>query len=328
MTHDRYMDRCLQLAEQGLGSVSPNPLVGCVIVHNDIVIGEGFHAVYGGPHAEVNAIDDVHDHNLLKESTLYVSLEPCSHHGKTPPCVDLIIRKGIPEVVIGNTDPNPMVRGNGIERLKQNGVQVTTGILEDKGKWVNRTFFKAFEQNIPYITLKWAQTADGFMGTAGDSSISSRISNTYSDKLVHKLRSENDAILIGSNTLKADNPLLTNRLWNGKSPVRVILGNSVNISDYRISEASGETVQFPTEENQDLTPVLNKLVERGIHSVLVEGGGKILNSFIKQGLWDEMITITGDKIWGKGLPAPIPEDRPYKVEQIGQDSWSYYKNKK
>lgn len=321
------MNRCFQLAEMARGKVSPNPLVGCVIVHDGVIIGEGYHREFGGPHAEVNAIREVRDTSLLNNATLYVNLEPCSHYGKTPPCADLIVSRGIPKVVIANTDPNPDVNGSGIRRLREHGIEVITGIEAAQGERLNRTFFKAMRQQLPYVTLKWAQSADGFMSRLNGSDLPKKISNAYSDRLVHKLRSENDGILIGTATAIADNPLLTNRLWTGKSPVRIVLGSPIELNNYRLGMDPPETLQMQPEDHNNLKPVLHQLADRGIHALLAEGGSRVLTSFIQQGLWDEIMVIRSKEKWAGGIEAPALSMEPYRRETIGSDTWYFYKNK-
>ncbi|HET9131456.1 MAG TPA: bifunctional diaminohydroxyphosphoribosylaminopyrimidine deaminase/5-amino-6-(5-phosphoribosylamino)uracil reductase RibD, partial [Terriglobia bacterium] len=215
---EQLMRRCFDLALKGIGSVSPNPLVGCVITHNDEIIGEGWHKKYGGPHAEVNAIASVADQSLLPSATVYVNLEPCSHHGKTPPCADMLVAHRVKKVVISNVDSNELVAGKGIEKLRNAGIEVVTSILESEGRDLNRRFFTFMEQRRPYIILKWAQTTDGFMSRG--SYDPSRISNELTQQLVHRWRSEEDAFLVGTQTAAVDNPKLNVREWTGRNPVR------------------------------------------------------------------------------------------------------------
>lgn len=224
----QFMRRALELAEWGRGYVSPNPLVGCVIVHEDRIIGEGWHREYGGPHAEVNAVNSVENQALLSESTVYVTLEPCAHWGKTPPCANLLVEKKVKKVVIAATDSNPLVGGRGIEILKNAGIEVETGILEKDARWQNRRFFTQIEKQRPYVILKWAQTQDGFV--AKENFDSKWISNSHSRQLVHKWRAEEDAILVGKNTAAYDNPRLDVRDWVGKNPIRVVLDSKLELS--------------------------------------------------------------------------------------------------
>ena len=227
--HQSYIKRCLELAALGKGNVAPNPMVGSVIVHNNIIIGEGYHMQYGGPHAEVNAINAVHNKSLLEHSSIYVSLEPCSHHGKTPPCADLIIKSKIPHVVIASVDANAVVCGNGINKLKLAGIKVEVGVLEDESKRLNSAFNTFQNEKRPQVILKWAESADGFIDHHRNSRHESaaQISNPLSSMWVHKLRSETDAILVGRNTVNLDNPSLTTRKWFGKNPVRVIIDTNL-----------------------------------------------------------------------------------------------------
>lgn len=320
---EKFMYRCLQLAVSGLGSVAPNPLVGSVIVFNNQIIGEGYHKEYGQPHAEVVAINSVKSTEFIKHSTLYVNLEPCSHHGKTPPCADLIIAKKIPKVVIGSTDPNPLVCGNGITKLKNAGIEVVTGVLEKESNEVNKRFFTFLEKKRPYILLKWAQTKDGFMDFIRDENEIPHINWITSPELkilVHKWRSEEKAILVGSNTVKSDNPELTAREWIGENPIRIILDSTGEITtNYKILNTSAPTLIFNPKKNEIIENVkfiniefnqllLNTIFEYlynlNIQSVIVEGGKMLLETFISAGIWDEARILIGDKIFGEGLIAP------------------------
>lgn len=323
----RYMLRCLQLAKLGSGYVAPNPMVGAVLVHNDKIIGEGYHKKYGEAHAEVNCIDSVkaHEKHLIPQAVLYVSLEPCVHYGKTPPCTDLIIRNKIKKVVIGCIDSYTEVSGKGIEKLKQNGTDVTVGVLEDECRNLNNKFFIYQSLQRPYIILKWAQTADNKIGAIRNNRL--LISGKNANKLVHKWRSETAGILIGTNTAKLDDPELTNRLWNGNSPVRLIIDLDLKFSsDLKIFKNNATTIVFNLQKNSpEIHEPLNKQVyyyqvsarekiieevlracyELKIQSVLVEGGRKTLQSFIGKNLWDEARIITNTKMFvGEGLPAP------------------------
>jgi len=248
MTYDlKYMSRCLQLAQNGVGHVSPNPMVGAVLVCNDIIIGEGSHLRYGEAHAEPNAINAVKNKQLLAQSTLYVNLEPCSHYGKTPPCANLIVQSQIPRVVIGTLDPNPKVAGRGVEILRKAGVEVVVGVLEDECRELNKRFFIFQERNRPYVLLKWAQTADGFIdrNRTSKSELPLAISNETTKMLTHKMRSENQAILVGANTVLLDNPSLTVRNWSGRSPIRVAVDRLGRIpADYKILDGQITTIVF------------------------------------------------------------------------------------
>lgn len=318
---ETFMQRCLDLALLGIGDVAPNPMVGCVIVHNGIVIGEGYHMKYGSPHAEVNAIRSVKNQGLLTESTLYVSLEPCAHFGKTPPCSDLIIESRIPRVVIGTIDPFAEVAGKGIERMKQAGIEVEVGILEKKCRNLNRRFFTFHEKKRPYIILKWAQTLDGFIDTdRTEMQHPTWITNSLAKRLVHKQRSEESAILIGTNTAEYDNPALTVREWSGSQPIRMTIDRTGRLnSGLTIFDGKAPTwvftgIEKPDSENlkfikldfdRNILPQMMDELYRGeILSVIVEGGSELLNSFLEMNLWDEAFVYTGNQFFGKGVAAP------------------------
>lgn len=315
MNNILYMERALELAALGREWVSPNPMVGCVIVHEDKIIGEGFHQKFGEPHAEVNAVNSVADKSLLSEATVYVTLEPCSHYGKTPPCAELLIKHSVKKVVICNEDPFPIVAGKGIQMLKEAGIEVEVGLLADKGEELNKRFFKANRTGLPYVILKWAETADGFIANADGSPV--KISNTTTDVTVHRWRAEEDAILVGKNTVISDNPQLNVRHWiDGKNPVRVILDSKLELDKAKnIFDGSQKTLIFnsvlsKTENNvefiqsEDLIETLKMLKSHGVNSVLVEGGRQIHESFIRQELFDEIRIIKSSKILNKGIPAP------------------------
>jgi diaminohydroxyphosphoribosylaminopyrimidine deaminase / 5-amino-6-(5-phosphoribosylamino)uracil reductase len=319
--HSTYMKRCLGLARLGMGDVAPNPMVGCVIVHKGRIIGEGYHQKIGEAHAEVNAIRSVQDPELLKHSTLYVSLEPCTHFGKTPPCSDLIIASQIPHVVIGSIDSFAQVSGKGIEKMKQAGIKVETGILEVECRELNKRFFTFHEKKRPYILLKWAQTLDGFVDTDRTESLHPTwITNSLSKRLVHQQRSEESAILIGTNTAQYDNPALTVREWTGKQPVRMVidrkgrLNPNLQVFDGKVptwvftetSQTDAVNLKFiQLDFGQDIIPqLLEELYRREILSVVVEGGSILLKSFIRDGLWDEAFVYTGNQYFGKGVAAP------------------------
>ncbi|MDU1890146.1 MAG: bifunctional diaminohydroxyphosphoribosylaminopyrimidine deaminase/5-amino-6-(5-phosphoribosylamino)uracil reductase RibD [Dysgonomonas sp.] len=322
---ERYMFRCLQLALNGKGLVSPNPMVGAVVVHDGKIIGEGYHRQYGKAHAEVNAINSVENKSLLKESTIYVSLEPCSHYGKTPPCAQLIIDNNIPRVVVACLDPYPAVSGRGIKMLKDAGIEVTTGVLEKEAWILNKTFFTAQTKNRPYIYLKWAQTEDGFIDkerSTTDTVQPTIISNNFCRMLVHKNRAELDAIMIGTNTAINDNPSLTTRYWYGKNPVRIVLDRQGRIpSDYHLFDGNVKTIVFTEKDIYEnpkknvsfiriafdkhlLDNIFIELKKRNIHSILIEGGRQLLQSTIDQQLWDEAYIETAKINFGKGVKAP------------------------
>lgn len=334
------MQRTMELATLGLGSVSPNPLVGCVIVHEDNIIGEGWHKEYGGPHAEVNAIDSVKNKALLKESTAYVNLEPCAHHGKTPPCADLLISHHIKSVKISNVDANPLVGGKGIARMKENGIEVTTGLLEKEGLELNRRFFTFIQKKRPYIILKWAQTADGFI--ARENYDSKWISGEESRKLVHKWRSEESGIMVATNTAIYDNPKLDVRHWSGANPTRIVIDKNLKLSpDLNLFDGTIPTICYnlmkdkesngvsyvKISENELLIDIFNDLYQRGIQSIIVEGGAALHRSLISQGLWDEARVFISDIKFGEGIEA-AHIDMPYKEELIDTDRLLVYRNKK
>ena len=316
--HEFYMQRALDLAQNGKGNVSPNPLVGCVIVYENKIIGEGWHQKYGEAHAEVNAILSVNDKSLLPKSTLYVTLEPCAHFGKTPPCTHLIINNKIPKVVICNTDPFEKVAGKGVELLKNAQIEVITNILEHKGKWLNRRFFTFIEQKRPYIILKWAQTANGFV--AKENFDSKWISNTLSRKIVHKFRTEEDAILVGFNTALYDNPKLNSRDWQGKNPLRIVLDKNLALpQQHYLFDKSIPTICFNSVKNDKLfnldyihidfnileESILQHLTAINIQSIIIEGGSATLQRFIDKNLWDEARVFEGTKSFENGIKAPI-----------------------
>lgn len=320
MMQEQYMQRCLELAQRGKGNVSPNPMVGAVLVHDGRIIGEGWHKTYGQSHAEVNCIENVAatDKHLIPHSTMYVSLEPCAHHGKTPPCANRLVQERVKEVIICNTDPYEKVGGRGIQILKDNGINNTTGILEQEGRWVNRRFFCVQENKRPYIILKWAQSANGIFAPYGNKRY--QISNAYSNQLVHKWRTEEDAILIGTNTALADNPQLTARLWDGKNPLRIVIDRSLIlpnnlalfnqetdtwiVNDRKEEQSHNlQYIQLNFDE-QLLENLSQRLYNAGIQSLIVEGGAKLLNTYIEKGLWDEARVFTADKTIAQGIASP------------------------
>lgn len=318
MTQDeRYMLRALELAELGRGRVSPNPMVGCVIVWQDTIIGEGYHRQYGGPHAEPNAIEAVKDPEKLPESTVYVTLEPCAHFGKTPPCAALLVAKKVKKVIIALVDTNPLVGGKGIKMLQDAGIEVVTGILEQPARKLNKRFFTSIEKNRPYIILKWAQTVDGFV--ARKNYDSKWISNPSSRQMVHQWRAEEDAIMVGTNTAQYDNPRLNVRDWQGKDPLRIVLDRSLRLApslylfDHQIPTICYNSLKNSEEENlsfvklaQDLPLVdmLEDLQQRKIQSLIVEGGSFLLHKFIENELWDEARVFTGQRKFSEGITAP------------------------
>ena len=336
------MQRCLQLAQLGAGNVAPNPMVGAVLVHNNRIIGEGYHQQFGKAHAEVNCINSVTEANkqFIANSILYVSLEPCAHFGKTPPCANLIIEYKIPTVIIGCSDQYHEVNGKGIVKLKAAGIKVITGILEEKAKAINKKFFTFHYLQRPYIILKWAQSNDHTIAKADFSSL--QISNDFSNRLVHKWRSEEAAIMVGTNTALHDNPSLTNRLWQGKNPIRVIIDKKLQLpATHQLFSGEAKTIVFNLikneiadsvefcriDESQPALPqILYYLYQQNIQSLLVEGGAIVLQSFIDSGLWDEARIITNTKmIIGKGIAAPVLSNQLLiQSESRGNDFIEYY----
>lgn len=319
MTEDeRYMARALQLARHGELSTAPNPMVGAVIVYDGRIIGEGWHRKYGGPHAEVNAVRSVRpeDEPLLKDATIYVSLEPCSHWGKTPPCAELLVEKGFRRVVVGCEDPNEKVAGRGIRRLREAGAEVVVGVLEKECRWLNRKFFTFHTLHRPYITLKWAQSADGFIDRRRDSHADGapvRFSNAWTQTLVHRLRATHQAILVGRRTWELDAPSLTTRLWPGRNPERLILTNkptSDQTWDGEVSSGFYDGVLVQT-----IPPIVRGCVS--FQSILVEGGAQTLQSFLDADLWDEVFIEQSEIVLGDGIKAPEmkidPKGRPIHV---------------
>ncbi|MBL7912945.1 MAG: bifunctional diaminohydroxyphosphoribosylaminopyrimidine deaminase/5-amino-6-(5-phosphoribosylamino)uracil reductase RibD [Bacteroidia bacterium] len=323
MNHEHYMQLALDLAQQGWPNVAPNPMVGCVIVHNNTVVAQGYHESYGLAHAEVNAIHDLNTEIDPKECVLYVSLEPCSHHGKTPPCADLIIHKGFKTVVVACKDPNPLVSGNGIAKLKQAGINVIEGILEPEAKKLNKRFITFFEKKRPYYILKWAQTADGFISRdpLPANKADNKISGTEAQKMVHALRASEMAIMVGKNTVLADDPSLTTRLVEGKNPTRIFIDKNLEVREvFNIYAKDAETIVFNAvkDEIRDhiqfvklnfevniLSQISDKLVELNIQSVLVEGGTTLLNDFIQQNIFDEIWVFENPHLkFGTGKKAP------------------------
>lgn len=323
------MLRCLDLAQLGLGSTAPNPSVGCVIVHNNKIIGEGYTSPYGGAHAEVNAINSVEDASLLPASTLYVSLEPCAHYGKTPPCANLIVNKKIKRVVVACLDPFAKVNGAGIKMLMQAGIDVTVGVLEEEALEQNRRFITFHQEKRPYIILKWAETADGFVDGIRTSSTdpSLKITGDTANILVHKWRSEEAGIMVGKNTAMLDNPTLTTRKYKGKNPIRILLDEkSETPQTANIFNAEAETIVI-SENTHNLRSVLAELHARNIQSVLVEGGPTLHRSFYEAGLWDEIRRFVAPLNIGKGISALACTQTPQSETTIGADRLLTYRNR-
>ena len=342
------MLRCIEIAKNGLGTTAPNPMVGCVIVHDEKIIGEGFTSAYGGAHAEVNAINSVRDKNKLKAATLYVTLEPCSHFGKTPPCADLIIKYQVPKVIIGLVDPHEKVAGNGVKRLKASGCEVVTGILEKECREHHKRFLTFHEQKRPYIILKWAETSDRFIAPLkairNESPEPFWITNAYSQQLAHLWRSEEQAILVGTNTVLEDNPRLDVRHLTGKSPIRVILDRNLKISSgSHVLDKSIPTIILTEQMNTPrdtsaikyvyldymeglASKICGILYEENITSVIIEGGAHTLQTFIDANLWDEARVFTGRTSFSKGVKAPTFSGKFVHSKKISSDTLTIYRN--
>ena len=342
------MLRCLQIANNGLGSTAPNPMVGCVIVVDQRIIGEGFTSAYGGPHAEVNAINSVSDKTLLKKATLYVTLEPCSHFGKTPPCADLIIKHSVKKVVIGLLDPHEKVAGQGIEKLKSAGIEVVTNVLEAECREHHKRFLTFQEKKRPYIILKWAQTSNGYIAPIKELRSENAepfwITDSYSKQLVHQWRSQEQGILVGAKTVIEDNPKLNVREWSGKNPLRLILDpklridQAANVLDDTVrtiiftdsgkgNKNRNNTTFVPIDYKADVAgQICRALHKENIISVLIEGGSKTLQTFIDSGLWDEARVFTGNTTFKDGLRAPQLSGRHLSKKQVGRDTLNIYRN--
>jgi diaminohydroxyphosphoribosylaminopyrimidine deaminase / 5-amino-6-(5-phosphoribosylamino)uracil reductase len=330
--HEKYIKRCIDLAKNGLGTTYPNPLVGSIIVHNNKIIGEGWHKKSGEPHAEVNAINAVKDKSLLKNSTIYVSLEPCSHFGKTPPCCDLIIRNEIPNVVIGTVDPNEKVAGNGIKKLIEAGKNVTIGILEEECNELNKRFFTFHKKKRPYIILKWAESQDGFIAPATKSEQKPVwITNEFSRQLVHKWRSEEQAILVGTQTVIDDNPKLNTRDWFGNNPIRIVLDQNNRISkESHIFDNQAKTFlitknDFNFDKNL-ASQIATFLYDNNIQSVIIEGGRQTLQTFIDENIWDEARVFRGNILFENGTKAPILNSKRVEKKFILDDELLIFRN--
>ncbi|MDT0539993.1 bifunctional diaminohydroxyphosphoribosylaminopyrimidine deaminase/5-amino-6-(5-phosphoribosylamino)uracil reductase RibD [Croceitalea sp. P059] len=345
---EKYLLRCIQLAKNGLGSTAPNPMVGAVLVHNNEIIGEGYTSPYGGPHAEVNAINSVSDKSLLKSATLYVTLEPCSHFGLTPPCSDLIVSNTIPKVVIGLQDPHKKVAGKGIAKLRSAGCEVKIGVLENECREHHKRFLTFQERKRPYIILKWAESSDGFIAPEvlkrKNNPEPYWITNIHSRQLVHQWRSEEQAILVGTNTVKEDNPKLNVRDWQGNSPTRVIIdANLVLNSEHNIFDKSIKTivVHHHKAKAKKQTKIIYEAIDFGentisqlcsilykhhITSLIVEGGKKTLQSFIDENIWDETRIFKGTKVFETGLKAPKIIGELTSSKKIINDTLTVIKN--
>ncbi|WP_353184924.1 bifunctional diaminohydroxyphosphoribosylaminopyrimidine deaminase/5-amino-6-(5-phosphoribosylamino)uracil reductase RibD [Parapedobacter lycopersici] len=346
--HELYMRRCLELAQLGAGSVSPNPMVGALLVHDGKIIAENYHRIYGGPHAEALVIEDVKEKygdaaaHIFRESTMYVSLEPCAHYGKTPPCAGLLVQQQVGRVVVGCRDPFAAVNGKGIQILQEAGIEVVEGVLADEALWLNRRFITRIREQRPYVILKWAQTADGYLAPADGSQ--RWITGMEARQLVHRWRSEEDAVLVGARTVHADDPQLTVREWEGRNPKRVILDRQLTVpATARVKDGAAETIVFNDsktdwEENikyiavEDMDwylpqKVLYQLYLMDVQSLIVEGGRKTLDLFIAAGLWDEARVFSGADSWGEGIEAPVLHRKPRTVQAIGSDRLEIFYNK-
>ncbi|NNC50219.1 MAG: bifunctional diaminohydroxyphosphoribosylaminopyrimidine deaminase/5-amino-6-(5-phosphoribosylamino)uracil reductase RibD [Flaviramulus sp.] len=330
--HETYIKRCIEIAKNGLGATRPNPMVGCVITCNNKIIGEGYTSEYGGSHAEANAINSILDKNLLKQATLYVTLEPCSHFGKTPPCSDLIVKHQIPNVIIGCIDDNPEVSGKGIIKLEEAGCKVTVGVLEKDCKSHHKRFFTFHNKKRPYIILKWAETIDGFI--APESKYVTKpvwITNEISKQMVHKWRAEEQAILVGTNTVIEDNPRLTTRDWIGKNPIRIVIDKNEKLSKkHAVFNADAETIlvsknSFDFSKNV-AQQICDLLFQKNINSIIIEGGTRTLQTFIDENLWDEARVFKGMVKFKKGVKAPQLKGRLISEENIITDTLKIYTN--
>lgn len=343
MNDEQYIRRCFELALNGKGRVSPNPMVGAVLVYDGVIIGEGWHQQYGEAHAEVNCIDSVkpEDKHLISSSTMYVSLEPCAHHGNTPPCADRLVKEEVKRVVIANRDPFEKVDGKGVETLKRAGIITNVNLLETEGKWLNRRFFCYHQEKRPYIILKWAQTRDGFIAPITAERF--QITNNSSQHLVHKWRAEEDAIMVGYNTAINDDPELTARLWEGHNPLRIVIDKNLSISKKSkllnkkaktwLLNASKDSTDEHTKyvkvdfEKDIISQLMIRLFEAKVQSVIIEGGSILLDSFIKQGIWDEARVFTGNKYLKEGIKAPVVNRiTPATEQELSEDNLALYIN--
>ena len=342
--NEKYIRRCIELARNGLGTTYPNPLVGSVIVYDGKIIGEGWHKKSGESHAEVNAVKAVKDKSLLKKATIYVSLEPCSHFGKTPPCCDLIIKNNIPNVVIGTVDPNVKVAGNGIKKLIEAGIHVTVGVLEEECNALNKRFFTFHKKKRPFIVLKWAESQDGFI--APTEKLEKKpvwITNQYSRQLVHKWRTEEQAILVGTQTAIDDNPKLNARDWSGKNPIRLVIDQNNRIEkNNHIFDNQAVTIVFSKSidtikkentifeiidfEKDIAEQIVQILYQHQIQSVIIEGGRQTLQTFIDANLWDEARVFVGSIKFKEGTQAPTLAKNQFKKQSIGTDELTQTKN--
>jgi diaminohydroxyphosphoribosylaminopyrimidine deaminase/5-amino-6-(5-phosphoribosylamino)uracil reductase len=333
--HERFMRRAIDLASRGAGRVAPNPMVGAVLVHEDRIIGEGWHTQYGDPHAEVECLNSVapEDKPLISESTMYVTLEPCAHQGRQPPCAWRIVKEGIRKVVVGVDDPFPEVAGKGIAILREHGIDVTTGVCEEEARWMTRRFLHTQTKDRPYVILKWAQSADGFIAPSDCARF--QLSNHFSQTIVHKWRTEESAIMVGYQTALGDNPQLTARFWSGSQPLRIALDRFLRLPLMHhllddstptwlvniLEDSEGTTQRVRSSFESDMLPILlQRLKEAGKNSVIVEGGARLLNNFIAEGLWDEARIIVTPKRLRAGLLAPVlPRCKAAWKTNLGDD---------
>ena len=337
---ERFMQRAFELAKKGFLNVAPNPMVGCVITVDDKIIGEGYHQEYGKAHAEPNAIQSVQDKSLLGKSTIYVTLEPCAHYGNTPPCVDLILSVKPKKVVIANVDPNPLVAGKSVKKIADAGIEMKTGVLKEQGERLNKRFFTYMQKKRPFIILKWAQTQDGFI--ARKNFDSKWISNEHSRKLVHQWRSEEQAIMVGTNTAIYDNPRLDVRMVDGKNPIRILVDKKLVVpSTHYLFDQSEKTIVYNFLKNEKsnnvefvklsesanlLSQIMADLFDRKISSLFVEGGAFLLQSFINEGLWDEARVFIGKQTFDDGISAPYFNKRSSSQREIEGDVLRKYYN--
>ena len=332
--HENYIKRCISIGKNGLGKTRPNPMVGCVIVHNNKIIGEGYTSAYGSHHAEVNAINSVKNKIVLQNATLYVTLEPCSHHGKTPPCADFIIKHNIKTIVIGTVDDHSKVAGQGIKKLRDAGCQVTVGVLENECREHHKRFFTLHNEKRPYIILKWAETSDGFIAPIKKDVVKPIwITSPNSRQLVHKWRSEEHAILVGTQTVIDDNPSLTVRDWAGEQPIRIILDKSERITkEHNIFNDKAQTICIGKatidwqDKNSIAKQICDVLFKLNISSVIIEGGAKTLQTFINENLWDEARVFSGPLKFNAGINAPLFKGNLYSEESLNEDLLKIYKN--
>ena len=341
--HEYYMKRCLELAQKGINHVAPNPMVGSVIVHNNKIIGEGYHQKFGESHAEVNAINSVKDKSLLSKSTLYVNLEPCAHTGKTPPCCELISSYSIPKVIIGSIDVNSKVNGMGITHLKQHGTDVKSGILKKESNWLNRRFFTYHQKKRPYVILKWAETKDGFIDKNrknGEKGVN-WISHPNTKIISHNWRAQEASILVGRKTVEIDNPLLTTRKIEGKNPVRIVFDPNLSLTNkYNIFNGEAKTLIFNYNKNENqntnefikisknspINDILSKLYQLELSSVIIEGGASTIQHFIDEGFWDEARVIEGDIRYKEGIKSPQLNCKKHSKLELNRDTIKIFYN--